>query len=113
MPRILMADRLPEQLEICVRDLDGSPCRGVLYRPQADVVYCQKCGGREPGIVYVKADRDSAHPRVVDTTLVTMLRQLAARRWRLLGWRFALDLEWRARPQDTITSARTEEASHG
>jgi hypothetical protein len=104
MASILMADRLPEQLEICARDLAGRPCGGVLYRPQPDVVYCQKCGGREPGLIYVKADREATPSPIGDTSLVTMLRHLTARRWRLLGWRFALDLEWRARPRPGVAS---------
>lgn len=49
---------LPDHLEICIRDLDGYPCRGVLHRRGLDntLPYCQKCGSVEPGVMFVKAD---------------------------------------------------------
>ncbi len=51
MPDVLMADRLPQQLEICARDRAGRPCGGVLYRPSltsstapsAAVTRCSYC----------------------------------------------------------------------
>lgn len=54
--------RLPETLEICARDLSGSPCRGVIFRATPDDVYCPKCGGKEPGVRYVRGARAPRHP---------------------------------------------------
>lgn len=48
------ASELPARLEICARDRDGTPCLGVLYRPTPETVYCYRCGGTEPGVVYVR-----------------------------------------------------------
>jgi hypothetical protein len=46
----------PARLEVCTRDLDGVHCLGVLYRPTPDTVYCFRCGGGEPGVVYVREE---------------------------------------------------------
>jgi len=48
---------LPERLEVCARDRDGTPCLGVLYRPTPDLVYRVKCGGQQPGVRYVLEEK--------------------------------------------------------
>lgn len=47
---------LPDQLEICARSLDGSACRGTIYRRGVDgtLPYCPKVWSTEPGVIYVK-----------------------------------------------------------
>jgi hypothetical protein len=50
--------KLPAQLEICTRILDGLPCLGVLYRPTPETVYCYRCGGAKPGVIYRRRGAD-------------------------------------------------------
>lgn len=49
-----VTDRLPAELEICVRMRDGQPCLGVIYRPWPTLAYCPKCGSKDAGVVYVR-----------------------------------------------------------
>jgi len=45
----------PETVELCVRNQDGFPCLGVIYRLEPDGrIYCPRCGGNAPGAIYVK-----------------------------------------------------------
>lgn len=48
----IQRSRMPTTIEVCNRDLDGLPCRGVVYR-HVQGAYCPKCGATEGGITYV------------------------------------------------------------
>ena len=50
---------LPATVELCIRNRDGHPCLGVIYRPQPDVIYCPKCGGTDAGVIYVRQEADA------------------------------------------------------
>ncbi len=46
---------VPDTVELCVRDKDRFPCLGVIHRLEPDGrIYCTRCGGNEPGAVYVR-----------------------------------------------------------
>lgn len=50
-----VAHDIPDTLELCVRDKDRFPCLGVIHRLEPDGrIYCTRCGGREPGVIYVR-----------------------------------------------------------
>jgi hypothetical protein len=47
---------LPVTVELCARDRDGFPCLGVIHRlAPNDRVYCTRCGGTRPGVLYRRA----------------------------------------------------------
>jgi hypothetical protein len=47
--------KVPERVELCARDKDRFPCLGVVHRLEPDGrIYCTRCGGSEPGVVYVR-----------------------------------------------------------
>ena len=50
------AATLPEQLEICCRNLNGRRRRSGVVRPWPTRPYCPKCGGTEPGVIYERSD---------------------------------------------------------
>lgn len=46
---------VPDTVELCARDKDRFPCLGVIHRLEPDGrIYCTRCGGSEPGAVYVR-----------------------------------------------------------
>jgi hypothetical protein len=46
---------VPAVVELCVRDKDRFPCLGVIHRLEPDGrIYCTRCGGTQPGVVYVQ-----------------------------------------------------------
>ncbi len=55
--------RIPESVELCVRDKDRFPCLGVIHRLEPDGrIYCTRCGGNEPGLTYVRRTPTEASP---------------------------------------------------
>jgi len=47
--------QVPNVVELCVRDKDRFPCLGVIHRLEPDGrIYCTRCGGNQPGAVYVR-----------------------------------------------------------
>ncbi len=47
--------QVPDVVELCVRDKDRFPCLGVIHRLEPDGrIYCTRCGGNQPGAVYVR-----------------------------------------------------------
>lgn len=44
---------IPETIELCTRSREGHACLGVVFRGQPDLPRCVKCGGTEPGVIYV------------------------------------------------------------
>jgi hypothetical protein len=47
--------RVPDTVELCVREKDRFPCLGVIHRLTPDGrIYCTRCGGGEPGAIYVR-----------------------------------------------------------
>lgn len=50
---------IPDTVELCVRDRDRFPCLGVIHRLAPDGrIYCTQCGGKEPGVVYVRRNKE-------------------------------------------------------
>jgi hypothetical protein len=49
----------PGTVELCARLREGVLCLGVVYRPQPEIAYCYRCGGHEPGALYVRAEGSS------------------------------------------------------
>jgi hypothetical protein len=54
-----MAPEPPKQIELCLRCLGGLVFRLTAGDGKATMPYCVKCGGREPGQIYVREDAAS------------------------------------------------------
>lgn len=77
---------LPEQLEICARNLDGYPCRGVMHRRGLDntLPYCQKCGSQDPGVMFIIRRATMREGGGIIARVVDCIRR--SRAWLVSAW---------------------------